>query len=159
MLKWIKNLFSKATKLVELKECEHCKGIGYYSGYNSDYRETKYWCDCKKIDGKYPGECATIDIRMETSYHTMVQKIQINVPRSFHFDISSITLPEPNSIFEPYIKIYFHNGIEISDKILFKKIKISGKITWFCLDHFSDDMKYSDLVSLLREERLKELGI
>ena len=159
MINWIKNLFSKETKLVELKECKHCKDKGYYTSYNSDYRETDYWCECKKIDGKYPRECATIDHRWDTSYHTILQKIQINVPTGFHFDINSITLPEPNSIFEPYIKIYLHNGIEICDKIWFKKIIISKKITWLCLDSFSDDKKYSDLVSFLREERLKELGI
>ena len=154
MFKWIKNLFSKATNLVELKECKYCNGTGYTAGLDSDYRSSFYWCDCRKIDGKFPGECAIIDIRMETSYHTI-----IITGFNKNYDYDTIDLPEPNTIFEPYIKAYLVDGNRI-DKIYFVKVFVGNKeIVWKWKDYFYDNKTYSDIITSIREDKLKELGI
>lgn len=160
MIKWLKNLFStgyikRRKPEIEKEVCTNCKGIGYHSGIGSDYQRSTYWCECKRIDGKFPGECYTIDIRWETSYHTI----------AIHCD-EPLKMPDPKDIFEPYIKVYGHDGKRITFRTCYKKFllfdekhAVGKKVSWISLDSFYDEKEYSDIVQIIREEKLKKLGI
>jgi hypothetical protein len=121
---------------------------------------SNYWCDCKKIGGKYPNDCYMIDHRWEGCYHTIVTEWVYQLPAIVIND----SLPEPNRVFEPYMKIYSHNGKDIVNKTWYKK-ELSTKhtdykkVVWVSLDRFYDDFEYKDIVSIVREQKLKEIGI
>jgi hypothetical protein len=160
MIKWIKNLFkiNEAEVKPVIKDCERCRSIGYYTGLNTDYRETLYWCDCKKINGKYPNNCATIDERWETCSHKMIIDNDY-FPTSFN----GFKPPNPDTIFEPYLKVYVYKQSEkiILGRVLFvKKLSYDGlSVRWVDLGGFYDEVEYSNLVAEIREQKLKELGI
>jgi len=151
MIKWLKKLFKTSEIQKEVcKVCNDCKGLGFHTGIGGN---STYWCECKRIDGKFPAECYTIDVRWETSYHTILMNIK---DKSFSYKRD---LPDPNTIFEPYIKVYLHDGKDIKDKRLYCKYNGSEKVYWIDLDSFYDEKKYSDFKQIIRNERLKELGI
>ena len=160
MIKWFKNLFKKRKIGKEVcNDCEYCKGLGYHKGIGG---QSTYWCECKRIDGKFPAECYTIDARWETSCHTIVRHIEVD-GKSFNYKIE---LPDPKTVFEPYIKVYLHDGSNIKDRRLYRKILLydgenigEKKVYWVDLVSFHDEKKYSDLLQIIRNDRLKELGI
>jgi len=159
MIKWIRNLFKvNEAEVPVIKDCERCRGIGYYKGTNSDYRETLYWCDCKKIKGKYPNNCVTIDERWETSSHKMIIDNDY-FPTAFN----GFKPPHPDTIFEPYLKVYVYKQSEknILGSVLFvKKLSHDGlSVRWVDLGGFYDEVEYSNLVAEIREQKLKEIGI
>lgn len=153
MIKWFKTLFKKPEIEKEVfKDCDYCKGLGFHKGIGG---QSTYWCECKRIDGKFPGECYTIDIRWETSYHTI----------AIHCD-EPLKMPDPKDIFEPYIKVYRHDGKRIVERTCYKKFLLfdekhagAKKVSWISLDSFYDEKEYSDIVQIIREEKLKKLGI
>ena len=160
MIKWLKGLFRKPEIEKEVcKDCEYCKGLGFHKGIGG---QSTYWCECKRIDGKFPAECYTIDVRWDTSCHTIVRHIEVD-GKSFNYKIE---LPDPKTVFEPYIKVYLHDGSNIKDRRLYRKILLydgenigEKKVYWVDLVSFHDEKKYSDLLSIIRNDRLKELGI
>jgi len=55
MIKWFKSLFKKLEIEPEIKKvCNYCKGLGFHTGIGG---QSTYWCECKRIDGKFPAEC------------------------------------------------------------------------------------------------------
>jgi hypothetical protein len=158
MIKWIKNLFKvNEAEVPVIKDCERCRGIGYYKGTNSDYRETNYWCDCKKINGKYPNNCATIDDRWEACSHKMIIDNDY-FPTAFN----GFKPPNPDTIPEPYLKVYVFKqsqNIILGRVKWVKKLSHDGSVVWKDLGGFYDEVEYSDLVAEIREQKLKELGI
>ena len=169
LIKWFKEKLAKK-KIEVLITCKECSGLGYTIGMNSDYRKTNYWCDCKKIGGKYPNDCYMIDHRWEGCCHTIVMAVDPidHFLTEWAYQLPAIvindSLPEPNRVFEPYMKIYSHNGKDIVDKTWYKK-ELSTKhtdykkVVWVSLDRFYDDFEYKDIVSIVREQKLKEIGI
>ena len=159
MIKWFKSLFKKLEIEKEVcKDCDYCKGLGFHKGIGG---QSTYWCECKRIDGKFPAECYTIDARWETSCHTIVRHIEVD-GKSFNYKRE---LPDPKTVFEPYIKVYLHDGSDIRDKRLYRKTHgyydtyVEKIVYWECLDSFYDEKEYSDFLQIIRNERLKELGI
>jgi hypothetical protein len=159
MIKWFKSLFKKLEIEKEVfKDCDYCKGIGFHTGIGG---QSTYWCECKRIDGKFPAECYTIDVRWDTSCHTILRNIGVD-GKSFYYKKD---LPDPKTVFEPYIKVYLHDGSDIRDKRLYRKTYgyydtyVEKIVYWECLDSFYDEKEYSDFLQIIRNERLKELGI
>jgi hypothetical protein len=159
MIKWFKSLFKKLEIELEIKKvCNYCKGLGFHTGIGGN---STYWCECKRIDGKFPAECYTIDVRWDTSCHTILRNIGVD-GKSFYYKKD---LPDPKTVFEPYIKVYLHDGSNIRDKRLYRKTHgyydtyVEKIVYWECLDSFYDEKEYSDFLQIIRNERLKELGI
>lgn len=150
MHNFFKNIFKNKIILNHAKTCEYCLGLGYYVGHNSDYRKSTYWCDCKKINGKYPNECVTIDSRWETSYHAVVKELTKNeIDNILHYEFNKVRLflPQPNDIFEPFLKLYLHNGKDYIRRFGFKKKLDHNGITikWDYLDSFDDNKTIKEL--------------
>jgi hypothetical protein len=159
MIKWFKGFFRKQKIKEVCKDCDYCKGLGFHKGIGG---QSTYWCECKRIDGKFPAECYTIDVRWETSYHTIVRHIEVD-GKSFNYKRE---LPDPKTVFEPYIKVYLHDYSNIKDRRLYRKILLydgenvgEKKVYWVDLVSFYDEKEYSDFLQIIRNERLKELGI
>ena len=160
MIKWFKSLFKKLEIEKEVfKDCDYCKGLGFHTGIGG---QSTYWCECKRIDGKFPAECYTIDVRWDTSCYTILRNIGVD-GKSFYYKKD---LPDPKTVFEPYIKVYLHDGSNIKDRRLYRKILLydgenvgEKKVYWVDLVSFHDEKKYSDLLQIIRNDRLKELGI
>ena len=161
IVKWFKNLFSK-TETTENKpkvKCKHCKGTGYYMGDNSELQKQMYWCHCKMKYGVPPGNCHSIDWRWETCSHKMI----INDDQFVKGFVRVFKPPHPDTIFEPYLKVYVYKQ---NENIILGRIKWVKRpshdgsgVKWEDLGGFYDGVEYSDLVAEIRVNKLKELGI
>jgi len=154
VFKWFKDIFSK-DNITENKpkvKCDRCKGTGYYMADNSEFRQRMYWCNCKMSYGKPPDNCHAIDWRWETCSHKMIIELK---------DFDVFKLPKPDTIFEPYLKVYVYKQCEILGRSKWvKRLSYDGlSVIWEDLGDFYDEVEYSDLVSEIRDKKLKELGI
>jgi hypothetical protein len=158
IFKWFKNLFSKvesvSTENKPKVKCDRCKGTGYYMADNSEFRQRMYWCNCKMSYGKPPDNCHAIDWRWENCSHKMIIE---------HKDFDVFKPPHPDTIFEPYLKIYVYKqsqNIILGRSKWVKRLSYDGlSVIWEDLGGFYDEVEYSDLVSEIRDKKLKELGI
>jgi hypothetical protein len=151
IVNWFKNLFSKVENKPKVK-CDRCKGTGYYMADNSEFRQRMYWCNCKMSYGKPPDNCHAIDWRWETCSHKMIIELK---------DFDVFKLPKPDTIFEPYLKVYVYKQCEILGRSKWvKRLSYDGlSVIWEDLGDFYDEVEYSDLVAEIRDKKLKELGI
>ena len=162
IVKWFKDLFSKVENVTfENKpkvKCERCKGTGYYMADNSEFHQRMYWCNCKMSYGKPPDNCHAIDCRWESCSHKMI----INHDGWLSY-FDGFKPPHPDTIFEPYLKVYVYKQSEniILGRVKWvKKLSYDGlSVRWEDLGGFYDEVEYSDLVAEIRDNKLKELGI
>ena len=111
------------------------KGTGYYMADNSELQQHH-----------------SIECRWETCSH----KIVLN-----HDQFNGFKPPHPDTIFEPYLKVYV-----IKSNVLFGKVKWVKKpsydglsVIWEDLGGFHDEVEYSDLIAEIRDKKLNALGI
>ena len=162
IVKWFKNLFSKVENVTTENKpkvkCGRCKGTGYYMADNAEFQQRMYWCNCKMNYGRPPGDCHSIDWRWKTCSHKMIIDNDY-FPTAFN----GFKPPHPDTIFEPYLKVYVYKqsqNIILGRVRWVKKLSYDGlSVIWEDLGGFYDEVEYSDLVAEIRDSKLKELGI
>lgn len=125
----------------KIPQCSVCKGIGMRIHENAEFRDKEVWCECRKVDGKYPGN----------GWY-----ITGDTPEAYHVIEHMGKLPNHEDIFEPKLLVYFddgyYEGVDIYKK---RKGDWGGEIDWYP----SFPCNIEDLYPSLREKLLKKLKL
>jgi hypothetical protein len=160
--------------------CKSCNGIGIVDHENAEFRTVKHWCNCKVLEnGRPPGDAWSFDIRWRECYKMIIMSnSEFDKPNMTSISEIKTSLPRPELVFEPYIKLYIHEDNKVVKIVTFEKKhgynrflglgnykpEVSNTKKVFYWDHIDvqswitdEDNKF--FLSELRDIKLKELGI